>query len=201
MKKLNNRGFTLVEILAMMVILVVLLAISVPNISGILSRQKENISVDDANKLVESTKIKVRTKKNVELPTEDNNCNVYTMAFLDSNDDYFSGTNGGTYDKFESFVVAKKVSRTVDGMKEVSYEYYVRLFEDVDGETMGVELTKVENIEKNPKNYMKTFERKVGITKTANMSTVETNIAEINSGLCNQIERIYVSFDVVINRY
>ena len=198
---MNNKGFTLVEILAMLVVLAILLAISVPNISGILSKQKENISVDDANKLVESTKIKVRTKLNVELPNENKNCNVYTMAFLDSNDDYTTGTNGGTYDEFESFVVAKKIGKTVNGMKEVSYEYYVRLFEDVDGEAMGVELTKVENIEKNPKNYMKTFERKVGITKTVNMSTVETNIAEINSGLCNHIEKVYVSGDVTINSY
>ena len=198
---MNNKGFTLVEILAMLVVLAILLAISVPNISGILSKQKENISVDDANKLVESTKIKVRTKLNVELPNENKNCNVYTMAFLDSNDDYTTGTNGGTYDEFESFVVAKKIVKTVNGMKEVSYEYYVRLFEDVDGEAMGVELTKVENIEKNPKNYMKTFERKVGITKTVNMSTVETNIAEINSGLCNHIEKVYVPGDVTINSY
>ena len=98
---MNNKGFTLVEILAMLVVLAILLAISVPNISGILSKQKENISVDDANKLVESTKIKVRTKLNVELPNENKNCNVYTMAFLDSNDDYTTGTNGGTYDEFE----------------------------------------------------------------------------------------------------
>ena len=71
---MNNKGFTLVEILAMMVILAILIAISVPNITGIIAKQKENISIEDANKLVETAKVKVRTGSKADLPTGTNNC-------------------------------------------------------------------------------------------------------------------------------
>ncbi len=40
MKKLNNKGFTLVEVLAVLVILVVIMTIAIPNISSSLERSK-----------------------------------------------------------------------------------------------------------------------------------------------------------------
>lgn len=42
MKKLNNRGFTLVEVLAVIVILGVLAAIMIPNVSKIISENKND---------------------------------------------------------------------------------------------------------------------------------------------------------------
>ena len=53
MKKLNNKGFTLVELLAVVVILVVLMAIAIPNISS--SIERSNKKKDDAmQKVIES---------------------------------------------------------------------------------------------------------------------------------------------------
>jgi len=40
MKKLNNKGFTLVELLAVVVILVVIMMIAIPNISSSIERSK-----------------------------------------------------------------------------------------------------------------------------------------------------------------
>ena len=40
MKKLDNKGFTLVEVLAVLVILVVIMSIAIPNISSSLERSK-----------------------------------------------------------------------------------------------------------------------------------------------------------------
>lgn len=195
---MNNKGFTLVEILAMLVILAIIVSISVPNISGILSKQKENISIEDANKLVDTAKIKTRTGKGVILPNGANNCNIYTMSFLDLNDDYTTGTNGGPYDKYESFVLIKKTVTNTSGIPEAKYENYVRLFEKVDGQYMGIELTKIEDLEKNIKPHMKTFDRKVGIGATATLSTVENGITTINSSLCSHIERVYVNSEITI---
>lgn len=50
MKNLNNKGFTLVEVLAVLVILVVIMSIAVPNISSSLERSKAK--QDDARKEV-----------------------------------------------------------------------------------------------------------------------------------------------------
>lgn len=244
-KKVNKKGFTLVEILAMLVVLAIILAISVPNITGILSKQKESISLEDANKLVETTKIKVRTKTNVTLPSYSKYCNVYTMNFLDTNDDYSTGTNGGEYDKLESFVIVRKIVKdqygnikeapsredvywgepknyikgpvTVSPLShiklvgeedpyyyeeeetdEVTYEYYIRLYEVVDGQAMGVKLVKIEDLSKDIKAYMTTFDKKVGISEVADLITVKNAIDEIDPNLCAEIERVFVSGEVTI---
>ena len=42
--KLKNRGFTLVELLAMLVVLGILMAVTIPNITGILNQSKENMN-------------------------------------------------------------------------------------------------------------------------------------------------------------
>ena len=223
-KKTSKKGITLVEILAMLVVLAIILAISVPNITGILSKQKENISVEDANKLVEAAKIRVRTQANVDLPSYSGYCNVYTMAFLDRNDDYTTGTNGGEYDKYESFVIVKKIVKDADGnvvegpesgyntdimvgsikkaleeaekgANEVTYEYYVRLYENVDGEAMGVEITNIDEFDKNLKEHMISFNKKVGISAKADMLTIHNGIKDIDEDLCAHIERVYIGDD------
>lgn len=51
--KLNNRGFTLIEVLAVIVILVIIVAIAIPNISASLDRQTCKTTENKA-KLIES---------------------------------------------------------------------------------------------------------------------------------------------------
>ena len=52
-KKLSNRGFTLIEVLAVIVILVIIVSIAIPNISASLDRQKCKTTNTKA-KLIES---------------------------------------------------------------------------------------------------------------------------------------------------
>ena len=61
----NNKGFTLVELLAMLVVLGILMAITVPNISGILSQQKETAFIEDASKLINTAKMKMSTDREI----------------------------------------------------------------------------------------------------------------------------------------
>lgn len=56
-KKLNNKGFTLVEVLAVVVILSVLLAIMVPNVNHLIDQNKENNYKDFENGLIQATKV------------------------------------------------------------------------------------------------------------------------------------------------
>ena len=46
----NNKGFTLVELLAMLVVLGILIGISVPNITGILNQQRETAFIEEKDR-------------------------------------------------------------------------------------------------------------------------------------------------------
>ena len=49
--KLNRQGFTLVELLAALVILALLMAAAVPNVIGMINRNKATSYIEDAKKL------------------------------------------------------------------------------------------------------------------------------------------------------
>ena len=53
MKKLNNKGFTLVELLAVLVILITIMSIAIPTIGSSLERNKESQN-NQKKKLLES---------------------------------------------------------------------------------------------------------------------------------------------------
>ena len=55
--KLNQKGFTLVEVLAVIVILSVLMAIMVPNIGNLLKKNKEQNYKDFENSIISASKI------------------------------------------------------------------------------------------------------------------------------------------------
>ena len=83
--KLKNRGFTLVELLAMLVVLGILMAVTIPNITGILNQSKENIIKEDVNKMVDFTKVKIESK-NIKKPSK-GKCLIFTLDYLDDNDE------------------------------------------------------------------------------------------------------------------
>ena len=43
----NNKGFTLVEVLAMLVVLGIIIGVTVPKITGIFNNQKNNLISED----------------------------------------------------------------------------------------------------------------------------------------------------------
>ena len=74
----NNKGFTLVELLAMLVVLGILIGISVPNITGILNQQRETAFIEEASKLLSTAQMMVSTKREVKRP-KDGNCIVFSI--------------------------------------------------------------------------------------------------------------------------
>lgn len=57
MKRLDNKGFTLIEVLAVIVILAVLMAIMVPSTNYLINMNKENNYNDLKKSLVQATKV------------------------------------------------------------------------------------------------------------------------------------------------
>lgn len=126
---MNKKGFTLVELIAMMVVIGILMAITIPNISGIIKKNREDQAIEDVNKMVSNVKAKLDSGK-VEKPNV-NECVVFTLKSADTNDDIGAGLNGGVYDPLGTFVVAAR--KPLEGEAATSsYKYYIHLYETKD---------------------------------------------------------------------
>ena len=120
MKKLiNKKGFTLVELLATVVILGIIMVVAIPNVIGILDKNRATTYVEDAKKLVARAEYALRSGKTSKLPS--GQCAIFNLAFLDNNE-FENGPYGHSYDKKKSFVIAAKNSSG-------EINYYVRLIE------------------------------------------------------------------------
>ena len=164
----NNKGFTLVELLAMLVVIGILMGIAIPNISGILNKSKLNQIEQDASQMVNATKIKVNSKD--EIPKlEENECLVFTLSYLDDNKDIVAGPNGGKYLIYDSFVIVKKEK---DGLNTI-YKYYVRLVENnPHNNNYGIDIVEYSELKKNKKTYIKKTEEILGLTLTDNATSI-----------------------------
>lgn len=115
---MNSKGFTLVEVLAMLVVLGIIVGITVPNVTGILGNQKTNMIIESADDMISSAKTEVSTNDGIKLP-QNNSCILLTLAKIDKNSDIKATPEGEAYDCNNSFVLIKKNNK--------QYEYHVRL--------------------------------------------------------------------------
>lgn len=170
--KLNNKAFTLIELLAMLVVLGILMAITVPNITGILNQHKTNVIIEDVNKMVETAKVKIASNSNIKNP-DIGKCLVFSLNYLDDNQDIETGPNGGAYNKNDSFVIV-----TREGS---SYKYYVRLVEENDDEYYGVNFTEYSSFEKNSDGKIDTISSLIGITREDSTTQLESRFSTNSS--------------------
>lgn len=170
--KFNNKGFTLVELLAMLVVLGILMAISIPNITGILNQSKNNIIEDDVSKMVSTAQTKIATDEDIKKPAKDK-CLVFTLSSLDKNNDYKSGPNGGEYDMYNSVVIVKRVN--------ADYKYYVTLLEIVDGEYFGVNKIDYSTFKNTDIDIQSSFTGQLNENSDINSAKTDSNI----TGICS----------------
>lgn len=117
----NNKGFTIVELLASVVILSILLGVAIPNILGVMKKQRAKTYVEDSKRLSVLAKTTFNTNTNIE--KKQGVC--FNLNYLD-NGDFEESPNGGKYIKDLSYVY-------YDGKDAKNNDiYYITLIECVD---------------------------------------------------------------------
>ena len=137
MKK-NRKGFTLVELLATIVIIGILAVFAVPLLTSTLDRSRSKMYVNDAKRLIAQAEYELKASSSTIEKPDSGNCIVISLAYLNTTA-ISAGPNGGEYDPSSSFVVVKNVSGQM--------EYSVALIEHLKkGGYRGIELTKGANL-------------------------------------------------------
>lgn len=134
-------GFTLIELIATITILGIIMLIAVPNVIGVVTKNKRQTYINDARKMVTLAKYKFDSDATIERPTGDK-CVMMKLENLDRSE-LQEGPEGGQYDPNQSFVLIKYDS----GSQQ--YIFYVQLVETYDTDKkMGVPLTDYDSLVK-----------------------------------------------------
>lgn len=127
MKRIKNqKGFTLVELLAVIIILAVIMTIAIPNIIGTLDKNKKDSYIKDAKQAITSCEYTIRTEKKYEYP-DDTTAVVFPLSKI-KNLDLETSPYDTFYSQADSFVVITKDNVIDNAGNEYSeYIYYVHL--------------------------------------------------------------------------
>lgn len=126
---MNNKGFTLIEVLAVMIILGIVLMISVPNISQYITRSRRSSYITDAKRYVEAARSEVESER-LKM-TSKNTCYYIPRECLPVN----KGQQSPFGDWNGLYVVV-----TYDGK---THDYY---FTSTDTSGIGINLTYADNL-------------------------------------------------------
>lgn len=80
----NRKAFTLIELMAVIIILGILLTIAVPNTLSMLDRNKKNAFVEDAKKFAALSNSLVQKDKKIERPNDDTSATLITLDYLNT---------------------------------------------------------------------------------------------------------------------
>ena len=179
---MKTKGFTLVELLVMLVVLGILSVITIPNILGIIENNRNNITTNDVDKMYSTATVKTQLNKK---EIEGYDCIVYTLNYLDKNNDIVDGSHEYPYDRHNSFILAKKETSS----NTYKYEYYVRLIEVDTKDTdvyYGINFSNYNNVMKSPKQEMK---KQIMIKDSLDDSNINSIIQELSStNLCSNVK-------------
>ena len=121
---MNKKGFTLTELIAVIVILGVLMTVAIPNVLSIIERNKALSMIEDAKKFITEVEYKVRSDTSIILPTADRGATVIKLSYL-TNTDLDQSPYGINYNKNNSFVV---IARDCNASTHICTDtYYVTL--------------------------------------------------------------------------
>lgn len=115
---MNKKGFTLVELLAVIAIIGILSLIAVPNVINVVENTRKQNMLDDAKKLISLAKNEVNSNYELRNFMDANRCNVSTNTCtlnfdsLNEKGDIQNDPDGGTYRN--SYVEYKKENNIIN---------------------------------------------------------------------------------------
>ena len=143
---MNKKGFTLVELLGVIIILAIVLLIAVPNIMTLVERTKKDGYINDAKKMVYLVKAEIK-KGGINKPATDDVVKVTLKDLLTK--DLEKDKDGYTYDLEKSYVYITRENGNL--------VYHVQLVSDKGEKYRGILLINVEDLT-NPGRYEKYYE-------------------------------------------
>ena len=198
----NNKGFTLVELLAALVILGVLALLATPTVINLLGNSRDKLYVTDAKKLISQAEYKFRSASSEIEKPDDGECLVLSLVYLD-NSDFDNAPNNGRYVREASYVVVKN--------NNGNYEFSVELVEEIKkGSYKGVELTKDSSLKSSSVKHVVSFTKEElhfveNNTAMGNYNGKHLDTSYINSKLgstyVNVISKVYNYPDLADSTY
>ena len=104
---MNKKGFTLVELLATMVILAIISAVAIPNVLKIMTNNKKERIINDGLVLISQAKKIVSSDYDLRNELNDTGKN-YTLQVLDKYGDLVLDPDGKEYERDQSYVKISK---------------------------------------------------------------------------------------------
>ena len=137
---MNRKGFTLVELLGVIIILSIIMLIAIPNVTSILERSKKDTYISDSKIFVSNVTTEIR-KGHILKPASGELVKV-TLAEL-ATSDVEKDSDGNKYDQNNSYVAIVR--------KDGFLVYYVQLVSNVKGNYRGIRLTNSEDLDSDTK--------------------------------------------------
>ena len=189
MKK-NNKGFTMVELLAAIVILGILSVFALPVITRMVENSRNKMYVNDTRKLISQAEYQMKSNSSIIDKPDIGDCIVISLHYLD--DSLFSNApNGGEYDVDHSYVVVKNNNGIL--------EYSASLVEKMKkGGYKGVVLTRESDLLKKKANtlYVKGFDNNDLVDIENDITVTYVNSYLGSNYISGEVSEIYHLHDI-----
>lgn len=110
--KMNKKGFTLVELLATMVILSLISLVAVPNVLKIMTNNKKEKVLNDGLSMIAQAKGKIASDYDLREQINETGYS-YTLQSLDTMSDLTNDPDGMSYNRTSSFVKVYKKNNLI----------------------------------------------------------------------------------------
>lgn len=186
--KANNRGFTMVELLAVIIIMGIMMVLGLSIFTNTINKSRKKEYVSAALKSVSRAEYMMRANNSTIEKPDNGNAIVFNLKYL-KDDSFSTAPYGGEYDFEKSFVVVKN--------DDEDLKYYVKLVEKRSGESYyGIALTLVDDVQADDIKTVDSIDSddlyEVNVSTSSDLADLKNKInAELAEAVINEIENSY----------